>query len=103
MKKLGLIIKILILIAVIAVGILVYQMCSGNPLIQKIDKTLPDKTIAPCEVSTQTHIYCANNAILNDDGSVTMFDWWEKIGDVWVAHNGSITLPPKLHPRINRR
>lgn len=103
MKILKLIITLLILAALIGVGVLIYTTCSGTPLIQRIDKTLPDDTVAPFQVFTETHLYYARDAIQNADGSVTMSGWYEQNNGRWVLREGSTTIPKVLHPRINRR
>ena len=103
MRHLSLIIKILILVAIIMIGVLIFITCSGQPIIQKIDKTLPDDIMAPYEVTTRTHLYYATGATENDDGSVTMSEWYERIDDKWVLHNGEETLPPLLRPEVRRR
>jgi len=96
-------IKILVLVALIAVGVMVYSTCAGSPLIAKIDRTLPDVSAAPFEVATVTRIYQVKRAVMNEDKSVTMTGWYEKDGGKWVYHEGSITLPPVFRPRISRR
>jgi len=103
MKHLSLIIKILVLVAVIMFGVLIYITCSGQPLVQKIDKTLPDDIQAPYEVTTRTHLYYAAEAVENDDSSVTMSGWYERINEKWVLHEGEETLPPLLRPEVKRR
>lgn len=99
----SLIIKILLLVAVIATGVFVYQTCAGTPIVQKIDKTLPDKVTAPFEVQTMSKIYLSRSADLNEDGSVTMKDWYERDGVEWVLHQGAIVLPKLLRPKISER
>lgn len=101
--NLGLIIKILILCAIIALGVVVYTTCAGTPFIQKIDKTIPDPAIASFEVSTVTKIYYAQQVYENDDNSVTMLRWYERLDDEWIYHNESYKIPPVLKPRINSR
>lgn len=107
MKKatnvIGLVIKIMLLVILVMGGVFVYSTCSGQGCIQKIDKTMPDVSAAPLEVATDTHIYYATKATLNEDKSVTMSNWYEKLDDKWALHEKSITLPPVLHPRINKR
>lgn len=99
----GLIIKILILVALIAIGLLIYSTCAGSPLIQRIDKTLPDAATAPFEVSTITKIYYAQQAYQNEDNSVTMLRWYERQEKKWVYQTESFTIPPVLKPRIGNR
>lgn len=103
MKALSLIIKILALIALIGIGLLIYSTCSGTSLVHRIDKTIPDVTVAPFEISTQTNIYMARRATLNEDKSVTMLGWYEKVNNKWVLHEEAITLPKILRPRIGKR
>lgn len=103
MKYLSLIIQILVVVALIAVGVLIYSTCAGTAIIQTIDKTMPDASVAPFEVATITKLYKARFAVLNEDKSVTMTNWYEKDGKKWVPREGSITLPPVLRPRISRR
>lgn len=102
-RILSLVIKLLVLVAIVAIGVIIYQTCAGTPLIQRIDKTVPDKMVAPFEVPTVTKSYLAQEAALNDDGSVTMSGWYERDGDRWVLHEEVVTLPPVLRPRVNRR
>ncbi len=102
-RGLSLIIKFLVLIAIVGVGILVYQTCSGSPLLQKIARTLPDKAAAPFEVSTVIKIYEAVQAVSNADGSVTMSGWYDKVGGKWLYHSEKITLLPVLKPKVNKR
>ena len=85
MKILSRVIIALVLIAIIAVGALIYTTCSGSPLIQRIDKTLPDASVAPFQVATMTRTYQAERAVLNDNGTVTMWGWYEKDGGKWLS------------------
>ncbi len=103
MKILSLVFKILVVITLVAIGIFVYQTCSGSPLIQRIDKTLPDATKAPFSVATVTRLYYAQQVTLTPDNSVMISGWYERDGQKWVYHKETITLPAKLRPRISRR
>lgn len=107
MKKTGqilsILIKILVLVAIVGAGIIIYQSCAGAPLIQKIDKSMPSVTEAPLRVATQTKTYLAERAILTPGRAVTMFNWYEKDGEEWVFHKGRITLPSGWRPRISKR
>src|SRR4030042_5900592 len=103
MKTVKTLIAILIIVAIILIGLLVYQTCSGHGLIQRIDKMEPEKTVAPFEVATQSHIYYAVLATLSTDKSVTMKGWDERVDGKWVKHDDSITLPKLLRPRISKR
>ena len=96
------IISILILISVIGIGVMVYTTCSGAPLVQRIDKTLPDVSAAPYEVSTVTHIYYARQAT-KDARGVTMLNWYERLNKKWVLHPEPITIPANLRPNISKR
>jgi len=97
------VIKILVLIAVIAAGIAVYSTCSGSPLIQKIDKSIPDITVAPFIVATQTQNYYTRQAIQNTDGTVTMRGWYSWNKNKWILQENEITIPALLSPRIIKR
>jgi ABC-type arginine transport system permease subunit len=103
MKAVSLIIKLLLVVAIIGVLVIAYTTCSGTPLVQKIDKTLPAIDKAPYEVSTMTNIYYAGKAMVNNDKSVTMSSWYERIKNKWVVHKEPITLLPVLHPNISKR
>lgn len=103
MKYIPTAIMVLLLVAVIAVGALVYSTCSGVGIITTIDKTLPSVTEAPFEVATITKIFQARRAVMNEDKSVTMTGWYERDGKKWVLREGSITLKPVLRPRISKR
>lgn len=94
-------IKIMVIVAIIAIGIFIYQSCAGTPLIQRIDKNAPD-AVSTYQVSTVTRIYYAKEAVKNPDGSVTLTDWYLKDRDKWEYHTGKLTIPPPLHPVINR-
>ena len=94
---------IVLLVAVIAIGIMVYSTCAGGSIIQRIDKTKPEVIAVPFEVSTATKTYLTPRAVLNDDKSVTMYGWYERDGGKWVYHDKSITLPSVLKPRIGKR
>jgi len=102
-KVLGRVITVLILIALIGIGALIYQTCAGTQLIQRIDKTLPDSAAAPFEITTMTRIYMARVATKNEDGSVRLTGWYVKDGKKWIYHEETITLPPLLHPVISKR
>lgn len=102
-KAIKLLIAILILVAVVGGGLYIYQACAAAPIIQKIDKTLPEVNIAPFSVTTETHVYYARVATLNEDKSVTMIGWYERDGKKWVYREGSIRLPPEWKPRIGKR
>lgn len=103
MKIVKPLISIMILVAIVAVGVLVFKACSGVGCVQRIDKTEPDKIEVPYEVATQSHIYLASKATLNDDKTVTMITWYERVDGKWVQRDGSITLPAVMRPRINKR
>lgn len=96
-------IKILILIAIVAVGIIIYQSCAGTAIIQRIDRTLPDTTIAPYEVSTRTHIYQAEWARENEDGSATMTNWYTKLNGKWQLQKNTLPIPAVLRPQVRKR
>lgn len=103
MKALRLIIPLLVVVMIIAVGVLAYATCAGTPIIQKIDKTLPDSKVAPYQVLTATKLYLSQEAVDNGDGSVTMNGWYVRVKDKWIFHEEAVTLPPVLHPKIERR
>lgn len=98
----GLLIKVLIIVAIIAVGIIIYQTCAGSPIVQRIDQMVPDIEKVPFEVITRTKVYYAASAI-EDKGAVIMSGWYEKIDGKWVYHTEEITLPPILRPQIIKR
>jgi len=100
---LSIVIKGLVIVAIIGVGIVVYSTCAGSPLIQSIDKTLPAVETAPFEVPTVTRTYIAQRATANDDGSVTMRNWYQRENKKWVYYEGAITLPSVVKPRIRQR
>jgi hypothetical protein len=102
-KILPMLIKIFGIIALIAVGLWIYSTCSGGPLIQRIDKTIPDISSVPYEITTRTNMYYAHQAYKNDDGSVTMLRWYERIDRSWILQSGSMTLPLVLNPQISKR
>jgi len=103
MKVLRVIITILVLVAIIGIGVIAYQTCSGNALIHRIDAEVPTAEVAPYPIYTATKIYYAEKATLNDDKSVTMTGWYENQGGKWVKESRTITLSWKLKPRIGRR
>ena len=103
MKVVGNLIKILLVIALLGLVVIIYQTCAGNDIIQRIDKTEPSQQAAIFEVPTKTRTYLAQKAVLNSDNSVTMINWYEKDGGKWVYHEGSITLPSMLRPRVQKR
>ena len=97
------IIKVLVIVALIGIGILVYQACAGGHIIQRIDNTPPDITVAQYQVVTETHLYYAKEATLTLDGSATIKGWYEKVNSKWVFHKDTVLLPAVLHPGISRR
>lgn len=99
---LSIVLKLLGIVALIAVGVIIYSTCSGSPLIQKIDKTLPGPEII-YEVPTVTRTYLAEKAVQNDDGSVTMTHWYQREKNRWAEYPGTITLPAVVKPRVQRR
>ena len=103
MKILKLLIRILVVIALIGVGVLVYQTCSGSSIIQKIDKSVPDSALVPYQVTTRTHLYMAKEAAQNSDGSVTISGWYERENNRWILQKSELTIPTKLKPKINGR
>ena len=101
---LSLVIKLLIIVALVAIGLIVYQTCSGAPLVQRIDRMMPDESVAPYKVVTQTRVYVASRAENNADGTVTMVTWYNRDRKgKGVKHTESITLPAVLRPVISRR
>jgi len=99
------ILKAMALLALIAIGIVVYFSCSGSAgcACQPIDKTLPDISAAPYKITTMTYFYYAAAATENEDGSVTMSGWYERVNGGWRFHDNEITLPPVLRPKVTRR
>lgn len=95
--------KVLVLVAIIAVGLIIYQTCSGSPLVQRVDMMEPGIDVAPFIVPTATGGYYAREATLNDDDSVTMTDWYEYENNGWKFHTDSIRLPKALRPEVKRR
>ncbi len=102
-ETLSLIIKLLVIIAIIAVGILVYQSCAGGHIVQRIDKMVPDELKAPFVVTTMTHLYYAGQATVNNDKSITISNWYEQSKGKWVLHKETVTLPVVLHPALSKR
>lgn len=100
---LSLIIKLLFIVGIIAVGVIIYNTCAGGSVIERIDKSLPDKSIAPYDVTTHTMVYKAKYAVANDDGTVTMTGWYTREKNKWIYHPESFTLPKVLKPRISKR
>ena len=103
---LGVIIKIMVIVAVIGVGVIIYSTCAGSPLIKSIDKTLPAVETAQFEVPTVTRTYIAQYATANEDGTVTMKNWYQKEKKKWIFYEGyenEITLPAVVKPRIRQR
>lgn len=97
-------IKVLIVVALLAGGLTIWQVCSGGPsCVERINKTVPDTSTAPYIVLTRTHFYYAQKAYENDDHSVTMMRWYEKFDDKWVFHGESFTIPTILQPKITNR
>lgn len=99
---LSVILKALGIVAIIAVGIIIYSTCSGSPLIRSIDKTAPGPEIT-FEISTVTRTYLAEKAVQNDDGSVTMTHYYQREKKGWKEYKDTVTVPPVLRPRIQRR
>ncbi len=102
-RFLSLSIKILVLLAIVGVGLFVYQTCSGTSLIQTIDKTVTGVEVAPFQVVTRMKTYCAQKVNSHDDGSVVMTGWYDRVERKWVFRKGSITLPKIFHPMVSRR
>ena len=102
-KSLNIIIRILVIVAIIGIAVFVYQTCAGTPLVTKIDRTLPDVSVAPYDVVTVTRTYKAAKATVNEDGSVTMTGWYERINGKWVYTEGNFAIQPVLSPHIIQR
>ena len=92
---------IIALIIILGIALLVLQ-CGGNSCIRKIDKTLPDISKVPWEVTTPSHLYYADD-VLETDISVTMSGWYEQLDAKWVKQKGAITLDRKIYGRITVR
>lgn len=103
MRVIKIFIGIMVLVILVAVVVIGYSTCAGGNVIQRIDKSEPDKSVAPYKVATKTKTYLAEYAQLNDDKSVTMSGWYQRESDKWVRHEEPITLPPVLHPVILQR
>ena len=102
-KWFGIAIKLLILAALIAIGVFIYQACAGSPFIERIDKTEPTMAAAPLRIPTQTRTYLAQQATKNDDGSVTMTRWYIRVDGTWEYHPEAFTISPLYNPRIQKR
>lgn len=97
--------KISLVVIVLAIGVLVYQSCSGSPIVKRIDSIPPSEARgeALIPVSTHTHVYEVRKAVANPDGSVTISGWYVKEGGMWgKIHLDTVTLPPVLQPQINK-
>jgi hypothetical protein len=103
--NLGCLIKILAVVALIVIGVFAYTTCSANTGCgcQKIDKSLPPVSAAPYTVTIKTGTLYAEKAITNENKSVTVYGWYEKINGKWVRHPGPDTLPPVLKPVIGAK
>ena len=102
--NMGCLVKILVLVVLIAAGVFIYFTCSGgNGCIQSIDRSLPDNVKAPYQITTMTHLYYAEYAIQNSDGSAEMRNWYERLEDEWVYREGSVPLSAVLRPKVKRR
>ncbi len=101
-RFLSLSIQVLVLLAIIGVGLFVYQTCAGTSLIQTIDKTEPSVEVAPFQIVTRIKTYYAQEAML-DDNSVAMIDWYDRVKGKWIFREGAIVLPRVLHPVVSRR
>ena len=97
---LGCIIKIVIVLIILLGIAFVFLQCTGG--IDKIDKSLPDITAAPWEITTPTHLYCAEDA--KDTGpEVIMANWYEQIGGKWEYHKGTHALKKEIYGEITVR
>lgn len=103
--NLGCLIKIFILVAMVMAILYFLFTCTDSPgcMCQRIDNSLPDKTAAPYQVTTKTHLYYCKFAESNPDGSVVMSNWYERDDDAWVYHDGKEIIPALLRPGIYRR
>jgi hypothetical protein len=101
-EVLGLSLKIMAAVAILAVIAIVYQTCSGTPIIQRIDRTTPTIEKAPYQVYTATRAYYAKNATQNGS-RVIMTGYYTDITGKWVYHKETISLTDKLNPRIVKR
>ena len=97
---LGCIVKIIIVLIILLGIAFVFLQCTGG--INKIDKSLPDIKKAPWEITTPTHLYCAEDA--KDTGpEVIMTNWYEQIGGKWEYHEGIYPLKKELYGEITVR
>lgn len=103
LSLLNVVIRVLVIVAIVGLGLFIYQSCSGSALIQTIDRSLPDSSKAPFAVTTMTRAYLAQDAVFNSDGGVNMTGWYEMQGSKWKFDKGTITLLPVLKPRISGR
>lgn len=99
----SLLLKIFVLVAIIGIGLLIYQTCSGSPLVQRIDKITPGVEVAKYEITSMTRIYYSNDAFKNSDGSVTMRGFYENHNGHWEYVDAGFTIKPVLRPRIIER
>lgn len=102
--NIGCIIKVMVILIILLGIVLLINQCSGGSCIRKIDKSVPDITAAPWEVTTPTHLYYAREAVDNGE-AVIMTDWYEYLNKKWVKHSGNITLEKRIYGEItvNRR
>ena len=101
-EVLGLSLKIMAAVAILAVIAIAYQTCSGSPIIQRVDQMIPTAEKAPYQVYTITRSYYAKNATQNGS-RVIMSGYYTDITGKWVYHKETISLTDKLNPRITRR
>ena len=91
----------IIIILILLLGIaFVFLQCTGG--IRAIDKSLPDITTAPWEITTPTHLYYAEDA--KDTGpEVIMTNWYEQISGKWEYREGIYSLKKELYGEITVR
>lgn len=102
MKAIGLIIRVLILICIIMAGFFIYLTCSGQScLLQRIDKMSPDVIKVPWEARTRTHVYYAEEGVRFENGDVQLTNWYERVKDKWIFHEGTELFQKKIYGDIS--
>ncbi len=51
-------------------------------------------------VETVTRVLFAEEAVENEDKSVTLTNWYESYKGRWVKHKDSITIPLEMQPQV---
>jgi len=99
-----------VILGVIAIALIIFGLSFQSCVCDRItgsgndngdDTGIPSKTVAPYRIETYSRVYLAREAVTDEEtGDVTMTDYWETVGKVWMETEGELVLEAESYGEI---